>query len=152
MNSAKSTTSRRTSAMAKSYTRQLTEWVGQRGHSARRDRNYVAFMAVKNDVSEALEEGWPVRTIWAHMVEQKRIGCGYDTFRAYVKRHLRTTGGASVASKSSPISARSRTPEAQAPGQPKQAAILARPNKASHAPEPISGFTFNAAPNREDLI
>lgn len=138
--------------MAKSYIKQLSEWVGQRDHSARRDRNQVAFMAVKSDVSEALEEGWPVKTIWAHMVEQKRIGFGYDTFRAYVKRHLRATGEASVASTASPSPARAPTPKAQVPGEPKQAAISSRTGHSSHAPEPICGFNFNAAPNREDLI
>ncbi|MFC5460752.1 TraK family protein, partial [Massilia niabensis] len=98
--------------MDKSYTKQLTEWVAQTRHSARRDRNRVAFMAVKNDVREALGEGWPVKTIWAHMVEQKRIECGYDTFLAYVKRHMKATTEAPGPSRSSQPPGRSLATEA----------------------------------------
>ncbi|MFC5461009.1 TraK family protein, partial [Massilia niabensis] len=98
--------------MAKSYTKQLTEWVRQTRHSARRNRNRVAFTAVKNDVREALEEGWPVKTIWAHMVEQKRIECGYDTFLVYVKRHMATATEPPGASRSSQPPGRSLATEA----------------------------------------
>jgi hypothetical protein len=138
--------------MAKSYTKQLSEWVGQARHSARRDRHRVAFMAVKNDVKEALEEGWPMKTIWAHMVEQKRIGFGYDTFLAYVKRHVKGTTEPSSASKSSRRPDQSLAPKARPSSLTRDEATQGRPEQASHGPEPISGFTFNAAPNREELI
>jgi hypothetical protein len=140
------------SAMAKSYNQQLAEWVRQRTQSARHDKNRVAFLGVKEDVREALDHGWPVKTIWAHMVEQKRIGFGYDTFLVYVRRHVRT--GAA------PAAARGATgPSAAplAPGDPSLPASAESQNSAARAQTPpaedrLPGFTFNAAPNREELI
>ncbi|MFL6631643.1 MAG: TraK family protein [Massilia sp.] len=133
--------------MAKSYNEQLAEWIRQRAQSARHERNRVAFLSVKDDVREAIEQGWPVKTIWAHMVEQKRIEFGYDTFLVYVKRLVRPAAEPAVARKSkvprrppltpvSPLpagSAESRTPSASVQDQ-------------------LPGFTFNVAPNREELI
>ena len=138
--------------MARSYNEQLTEWVRQRTRSARHDRNLVAFLGVKEDVREALEQGWPVKTIWAHMVEQKRIGFGYDTFLNYVKRHDRPAAQLAVrrtteAPRAPPVepanppvpgSTKSRTPHTPVQVQP------------GH--DQLPGFTFNAAPNREELI
>ena len=138
--------------MAKSYKEQLTEWVKQRDHSARHDRNRVAFLAVKSDVREALEEGWPVKTIWSHMVEQKRIGFGYDTFLAYVKRHVKGNAKPPGADRSSRLPGPSLTPKARQSSQPKGEAMPSRPDQMQHRTEPMSGFTFNAAPNREELI
>jgi hypothetical protein len=136
--------------MAKPYNEQLAEWVRQRTQSARRDRNRVAFLAVKEDVREALDEGWPVKTIWAHMTEQQRIGFGYDTFLVYVKRYLRPAA--------EPTARRTRRP-----GAPPLAAKNPPPpertlSETAHAPvhapveDKLPVFTFNAAPNREELI
>ena len=138
--------------MAKSYTEQLAEWVRQRGQTARPDRNRVAFLAVKNDVRDALEEGWPVKTIWSHMVEQQRIGFGYDTFLAYVKRHVKRATEQSGASGSHLHPPQTLTLEARPSRQPKEESTSGSTHQTSHAPAPISGFTFNAAPNREELI
>jgi hypothetical protein len=140
--------------MAKSYNEQLAEWVRQRTESARHDRNLVAFLGVKEDVREALDQGWPVKTIWAHMVDQKRIGFGYDTFLIYVRRHVRT------AAEPVPAAAASRTKGPRAPrlvrGDPPPGAAESRtprvPVQAPPVRDQLPGFTFNAAPNREELI
>jgi hypothetical protein len=137
--------------MAKSYNEELAEWVRQRTRSARHEKNRVAFLSVKEDVREALEQGWPVKTIWAHMVEQKRIGFGYDAFLVYVKRHVRPAA--------EPVAARRtrgpRAPPLTSAGRPS----APTENKTSRPPvqgppvqDHLPGFTFNAAPNREELI
>lgn len=133
--------------MAKSYTEQLTEWVRQRSQSARHEKNRVAFLAVRNDVRQALEQGWPVKTIWAHMVEQERIGFGYDTFLTYVKRHVRSAAEA-------PGAVRASRPSARPPATP-QVKNRDTPGRAAKGPDDqdqMPGFTFNAAPKREELI
>jgi hypothetical protein len=138
--------------MANSYNDELAEWVRQRIRSARHEKNRVAFLSVKEDVREALNQGWPVKTIWTHMVEQKRIGFSYDAFLVYVKRHVRSTAEPAVARKTQgprvppgaptcrPVlgSIENRTPQGPVHAQPVQ--------------DQLSGFTFNAAPNREELI
>jgi hypothetical protein len=140
--------------MAKSYNEQLAEWVRQRTQSARHDRNRVAFLGVKEDVREALDQGWPVKTIWAHMTEQKRIGFGYDTFLVYVRRHLRP------AAEQVPAAApRTRGPRAPPlipvnphPPGPAESQTPRAPVQALPVQDQLPGFTFNAAPNREELI
>jgi hypothetical protein len=126
--------------MAKSYSEQLAEWVKQRPQRARRDKNLVAFLAVKDDVAEAMDQGWPAKTIWAHMREQARLAFSYDTFLNYLKRYLRQ-----------PVD---RLPTATPAPRP----IRGPPGPGSgrepppHAHDPLAGFTFNAAPNKEELI
>lgn len=133
--------------MAKSYTEQLTEWVRQRSQSARHERNRVAFLAVRDDVRQALEQGWPVKTIWAHMVEQKRIGFGYDTFLGYVKRHVR-----SAAEAPGVVSIRRQLASSPATPRLKETRTPGRAAKAPPDQDQMPGFTFNAAPKREELI
>jgi hypothetical protein len=138
--------------MARSYNEQLAEWVRQRTQSARRDRNRVAFLGVKEDVREALDLGWPVKTIWAHMIEQKRLGFGYDTFLVYVKRYVRPAAETAAARRT-----RRRLPSPQAPGDlpatgPAETETPWEPVQAPPVQDKLPGFTFNAAPNREELI
>jgi hypothetical protein len=138
--------------MAKSYSEQLAEWVKQRTESARHDRNLVAFLSVRDDVREALDQGWPVKTIWAHMVEQKRIGFGYDTFLIYVKRHVRPAAEPGVkrrteGSRAPPVAPANPPAPGSAKGRAPRALVQAQPDQ-----DQLPGFTFNAAPNREELI
>lgn len=133
--------------MAKSYNEQLAEWVRTRTHSARHDKNRVAFLGVKEDVREALEQGWPVKTIWAHMVEQKRIGFGYDTFLVYVKRHVRPAAEPVAARRNKAPRAPHLAPSGRPPPDSTESKTLRAPVQ-----DQQPGFTFNAAPNREELI
>jgi hypothetical protein len=124
--------------MAKTYPELLGEWVKRR-ESAKRDSNLVAFLAVRDDVMAAVDAGYSVKTIWTNMHEAKRVSFGYDTFLNYVNRHIRRVG------KDAPITAKAKpdlqTGSAQGP-----------PEKKAKPPDPITGFTFNSAPKKEDLL
>jgi hypothetical protein len=137
--------------MAKSYNEELAEWVRQRARSARHEKNRVAFLGVKEDVKDALEQGWPVKTIWTHMVEQKRIAFSYDAFLVYVKRHVRPAEPAFVRRTQGPrtplVTPAGRLPASSIDSRTPQAPVHALPIQ-----DQLSGFTFNAAPNREELI
>ncbi|HCU5992216.1 TPA: TraK family protein, partial [Legionella pneumophila] len=74
--------------MATSYTDQLAKWIIEK-KSTSRNKNLVAFLAVKSDVIEALDAGYSVKTVWANMRELKRIDVGYDAFLNHVNRHIR---------------------------------------------------------------
>ncbi|QET71814.1 TraK family protein [Bordetella bronchiseptica] len=68
--------------MSKRYSDVLAEWVEKRSKGKRRtDAAAVAFLAVKNDVGEALETGYAMKTIWKHMHETGRIQTGYEAIR-----------------------------------------------------------------------
>jgi hypothetical protein len=126
--------------MAKSYSEQLAEWIKCRP-STKRAKNVVAFLAVRDDVKEALEEGYAVKTVWAHMYESKRVGFGYDTFLNYVNRHLRRPEEQPAIAENNAL----RLPAAINKVRQREAS-----NKAT-ASAPAS-FTFNAAPNKEELL
>ncbi|MDR1519001.1 MAG: TraK family protein [Planctomycetota bacterium] len=54
--------------------------------SDRRARNYAVFLAVKDEVAEAFEQGWSLRRIWRVLKDEGGIPFGYDAFRRYVRR------------------------------------------------------------------
>jgi hypothetical protein len=129
--------------MTKTYPERLGEWVKQRD-STKRDRNLVAFLAVRDEVRAAVEAGYPVKTIWENMLEEKRIAFGYDTFLKYVNRYIRRAPELRLdAVKPKPAVA----PSVQLP-----VAIAKEPGMPRKAPASIPGFTFNSAPKKEDLI
>ncbi len=134
--------------MTKSYSDELAEWVRRRP-STKRDKNVVAFLAVRDDVEEALSKGYPVSTIWAHMYENKRVAFRYEMFLHYVNRHIRRPKEqpatiATVTAPGSPAAGKATVPK---PG--KQAPVSVVKSSPSSAP---AGFTFNAAPNKEELL
>lgn len=78
--------------MKQRYTDELGEWIKKRKEKTR-DKNLVAFLAVKADIQEALNEGYSVKIIWEHMFENKRIEYGYETFLNYTNRMINKKNG-----------------------------------------------------------
>lgn len=130
--------------MAKSYPKQLGDWVKQRA-STRRDLNLVAFMAVREDVKVAVEAGFAVKTVWTNMRETGRINFGYDTFLNYVNKlvHRSDVDKPSVGVKLTPGEPNGNRQEKLEPARIPQTAAK---------PAPVTGFTFNPAAKKEDLI
>ena len=58
--------------MAEDFSNQLAQWVEQRGLQTS-DKNFVAFMAVRDDVKLAIDAGYAVKTVWANLRETDRI-------------------------------------------------------------------------------
>jgi hypothetical protein len=133
--------------MAKDYSEQLGDWVKRRT-STRRDKNLVAFLAVRDDVKVAVDAGFAVKTVWANMVESKRVEFGYDTFLNYVNRLIRRPQmhQGSSAVKIDAMNTRSQRTEAL------QKVLTNPPVKTTKPPDAIDGFTFNATPRKEDLL
>ncbi|WP_157118899.1 TraK family protein [Azohydromonas lata] len=74
---------------AHTYVDELTSWVKQSAEPRpRRDRSLVAFLAVKEDVRNAIDARFPLKTIWQHMTETGRLTCRYETFLTHVKAHI----------------------------------------------------------------
>ncbi|MFP1883512.1 TraK family protein [Lonsdalea quercina] len=76
--------------MAKDYLTDLQEWVKQKkglnGNSANSAR--VVFLAIREDVKNAIEAGYSLTTIWEHMHETGRVTTTYETFRRHVRRYI----------------------------------------------------------------
>lgn len=128
--------------MKKRYSDVLGEWVKER-ESTKRDKNLVMFLAVKNDVADALEAGYPVKTIWEHMYSTKRLTMGYDSFLNYTNRQIRK-----------PVN----KPNTDKPSTKEKTVIkkvgnestaTTEVNKSDNKPK---GFVINSSPKKEDLI
>ena len=135
------------------YITELANWVAKQQARRRPDKNVVAFIAAKEDVRSALAAGYAMKTVWDHMTEKGRISFRYETFTQYVRKHLtaasppKTTplteasvASATEASVAQPIEAQRRSAESPI------AAPVQRPNPSA------GGFTFSAAPNKQELI
>jgi hypothetical protein len=132
--------------MGTSYTDQLAKWVKEK-KSTPRNKNLVAFLAVRADIKEALDAGYPVKTVWENMHELKRIEFGYDTFLNYVNRQIRQPQANQLIPQVEPDSAEtSKNSKTKPPDDhTKPATKIPKPGR-------LSGFTFNPVPNAEELF
>lgn len=126
-------------AMAK---KTLSERIAERVQKAKTTRsgqNRAAFLAVKEDVVEALDAGWPVKTIWETLQEEGQVAFGYDAFRRYVQQLI-----IQEPAKPSPAPAEPGADEGQEQ-RPRQKQNPGKPGKKGD-------FTFSSTPNKKDLI
>ena len=96
--------------------------------TAPRATNRVRILALAPDIRRAIQDGWPMSLIWKTLQTEGTLTCGYDTFRAHVKRLLQEPAGG-----------RAELPPTQ--DHPPSA-----PSASS------SGFIFNPVPNKEELF
>jgi Family of unknown function (DUF5338) len=130
-----------------SYPGELAAWIEKRAAKKRRqDAAAVAFLAVRGDVSAAMNSGYAVTTIYEHMRETGRVKCSYETFRKHVQRFIKAAP-ATPAQAPPPM-----TPHTK--GQ-----ITEQQKKGARAPAPIipgsaaiPSLKFNPKPNKEDLL
>jgi hypothetical protein len=112
-----------------------------RGIPSRSAKNRAAFLAVCDDVKQALADGWPRKAIWETLHEEGKIAFSYQAFRTYVNRlilekRLETEPGR-VAGKEEGVGKSDR-------------GGVRRVDKNTTAGLPR--FTFNSTPKKEDLI
>jgi hypothetical protein len=118
--------------MGKNYPDQLGDWVRQRAATSR-DKNLVAFLAVREDVSAALDAGYAAKTVWSNLHESGRIAVSYTAFLRYVRKFLDQPAAVSSAQHAPP-------PNAEPPFR--------------HIDRPVkpAGFVFNPTPKKEELL
>ena len=102
-----------------------------------RARKYkVEFLAIREDISEALEKGWSIIAIWETLKVEGSFTATYNTFRLYILRYL----------------------NGQKPGYEQKVAIEQRPKQLAEnhpnkkKPTHIPSFTFNPIPNPKELL
>lgn len=73
--------------MKKSLTENImTSKLSQKRTNAR--KNKVEFLALCEDISEALEKGWSITAIWETLRDEGCFTATYNTFRLYVLKYL----------------------------------------------------------------
>lgn len=91
--------------------------------------NRAIILALRNDIQQALDDGWSVRAVYQTLYDESRVTFSYQAFRRYVNQiHLGKP-----------------TVEKRPPRQPNKPAF-----KSNTAP--ATGFSFNPTPNKEELL
>jgi hypothetical protein len=133
--------------MGTTYLNELAKWNEQRSAQKRRqDQAAVAFMAVKPQVVEAINNGYSLATIWEHMHSTGKVDCSYETFRRHVKRFVVTVA--------SPFPTLPFTSPAQPQAhQPKRKTDTRKTTPTGQVTRGyVGGFKFDATARKEDLI
>ena len=125
------------------FTDGLEKWVQERDKrqkKRRQDASAVEFLAVKKDVTEAIEAGYSLKTIWEYLKEGEKVRSTYETFRRHVKRFIKSApkDQATLAAKNEVAAPRAESSEAKEKEKPQLPGT--------------GGFNYQAKPNKEDLI
>ena len=131
------------------FTDGLEKWAKERDKrqkKRRQDASAVEFLAVKKDVTEAIEAGYSLKTIWEYLKEGKKIRFTYETFRRHIKRFIK-----SAPKDQATLAAKNEADDKRDASTPK-----ADKNEPEEKEKPqlpgTGGFKFDAKPNKEDLI
>ena len=127
--------------MAKRLSARIAERTGRKTPS-RSGMNRSAFLALRDEVKEAIADGWPVKEIWATLYEEGKVSFSYETFRTYVNRLIvgqqLEMGRGTLTGKKERRNGKTELSGVQSVDKNSTAGIL--------------GFTFNPIPKKEDLI
>lgn len=99
-------------------------------------KSKVEFLAMREDISEALEKGWSMTIIWETLRDEGSFTATYNTFRLYVLKHL----------------------NGQKPGYSQKDSVEVRTKKlvgtlsGKKNTNSKSSFTYNPIPNIDELI
>jgi len=110
---------------------------------SRRAKNRATFLALRVDVKQALDDGWPVKSIWETLNEEGKIDFSYQSFRVYVNRLILTPAEL--------IAATDNLVTYAAQGE-KTNHVPAIANEKKAEELVADGFKFNKTPKKEDLL
>lgn len=130
----------------------------------------AAFLAQRDEIDCALEDGWTVYQIWETLYAEQKITASYNTFCNQINRLLKRKQSIRVAS-DAPLPSEVSVQKALAtpairtdpatgngyaslpsPFSPRECGTLS-PGQPSHFVRPQSdGFVFSSTPNDEDIL
>lgn len=132
--------------MTKTLSARIAERTGLK-NPVRGAKNRAAFLAVRLDVEHALNDGWPIKTVWETLFEEGKITCSYQAFRRYVNDLILSSADSLKNKKTSsidslPIELEIAIETNQPAEEKTQQSLL----------QGLPGFVFTPTPNKEDLI
>lgn len=119
--------------MADKFCDELAKWVKQR-ERPRKDKQLVSFLAVIEDIKEALDRGYTKKTIWEHLNDTGKLSYRYETFLKHVKQHITAI----------------QAEEPQAGQQPSTEHQKKEP--IFHKESSTNGFEFRGQPDKRELV
>ncbi|CZG73954.1 Uncharacterised protein [Legionella pneumophila] len=117
----------------------LLETVTTRENNSKRTnarKSKVEFLALREEISEALEKGWSLTAIWETLRDEGSFTATYNTFRLYVLKYL----------------------NGQLPGYSQKDSLdqchkkQVNKHKSKKNADPIPSFTYNPIPDIEKLL
>ena len=128
--------------------KKLTELIAlaemQRRQQGTGIKNRSAFLALRNDIKEAILDGWALKQIYRTLHTQQKISFSYQTFVNYAKELILKSKQAQNATKILNQCTKQETPE--------QKANLNDTETRIKKPPELPGFIFNPIAKKEDLI
>ncbi len=132
--------------MAKSLSARIAERVARK-KPARNVRNRAAFLALRGEVKQAIDDGWPVKTIWETLHDEEKVAFSYQAFRGYVNRLILLPPANGDATRAPVVADQPRQAVSKLPPQSAKTPSEWKPEKPT-----ATGFTFNRTPKKEDLL
>jgi hypothetical protein len=107
---------------------------------SRSAQNRAAFLALREEIKKALDDGWPVKSIWETLVEEGKISFSYQAFRGYTNRLILSADH------------QPEKPSTPKEEQNKQAEKTASVEASKKKPTISKGFSYNPIANKEELF
>ncbi|HAU1199862.1 TPA: TraK family protein [Legionella pneumophila] len=108
----------------------------QSQHTTNTRKHKVEFLAMREDISEALEKGWSITIIWETLREEGSFTATYNTFRLYVLKYLNGQ----------------KSGYSQKDANVQQPKRLAENQDKEKKPTTMPLFNFNPIPNLKELL
>jgi len=121
--------------MGKTLSERIAERVTKSKNSSPQAINTAAFIALKSDIMDALNDGWAARTIWETLYSEGKIAFSYQAFRGYIHKM--------ILKEKKPISTKKEKAETPI------TSVTENKENTSKMPK---AFHFEATPNKEDLF
>jgi hypothetical protein len=110
-------------------------------------KNRSAFLALRDDIKEAMTDGWALKQIYRTLHTQQKITCSYQTFVNYANELILNPKQVSKTTTSPSLVNQDTQQE-----KPEQKASLNNTETTIKKPPALPGFIFNPIANKEDLI
>ena len=143
--------------MAKTLSERIADRVRQEKTSVGA-QNRAAFLALRSEIAQALDDGWLMRKVWGQLQEEGKISFSYQTFRLLVKSLIldpkkRSTPKAGTGEK--PLSNQANVEKETVPVEKETVPAPpppSMPKKDPSKPPAPTGFNFDAKPKKEDYL
>ncbi|MCX8657347.1 hypothetical protein J3U08_11150 [Gilliamella sp. B2894] len=87
--------------MAKTLSKRIAERMNNK--KTKKAKNRADFLTHKEEIKEAINDGWSVKIIWETLTEEKRISLSYPAFNNYVNKSLKESKNTNINNKAKTI-------------------------------------------------
>lgn len=109
--------------------------------------NRAAFLALRQDIKDAMADGWNVMSIWETLHDEGKVSFSYEAFRKYVNRLILLPAPTVVTTEIEEVNTQKKPVV-----ETRQQTMSLLPKKNAAQPPQNGGFVFDPEPKKEDLF